>query len=57
MRLLRVGEVFTEALAVVVTLEASGAVAAAAALEVRTEVHLEEATVEALVEATGKLKQ
>ena len=57
MRLLRADEVFTGALAVAVTLEASGAVAAAAALEVRTEVHLEEATVEALVEATGKLKQ
>jgi len=56
-RFLRVGEVLTGALAVAVPLEASGAVAAAAALEVRTEVRLEEAMEEALAEATGKLKQ
>ena len=56
-RLLRADEVFTGALAMVVTLEASGAAAAAAALEVRTEVRLGEAMEEALAEATGKLKQ
>jgi hypothetical protein len=55
---LRGDEVLTAALAAV-PLETSGAAVAAAALGVHTEVHLEEATVEAeaLAEATGKLKQ
>ena len=50
-------EVITAAPAAAVRLEASGAVVAAAALEVRTEVPSVGAMEEALVEATGKLKR